>query len=67
MRIMADSPEWIILAAYENVAGCPAPSAWVRAWLRERGIDWIPFQEDRERGIDWMPSQEDAVRIDLAW
>jgi hypothetical protein len=28
---MTDSPEWITLAAYENVAGCPMPAAWVRA------------------------------------
>ena len=28
---MTDSPEWITLAAYENVAGSPMPAAWVRA------------------------------------
>lgn len=31
MGTMTDSPEWITLVAYENVAGCPMPAAWVRA------------------------------------
>lgn len=39
-------PEWVTIAAYEDHPGGPSPGAAVRAWLRDRGIDWMPFQDN---------------------
>lgn len=41
--------DWITVSTYENVPGCLEPMAAARAWLRDRGIDWMPFGRDEIR------------------
>lgn len=43
------SADWITIAAYDNLPGCLRPMAAARAWLRDRGIDWMPFEQDEIR------------------
>jgi hypothetical protein len=42
-------PGWVTITAYENTVGAPPPLAALRAWLRERGIDWMPFRMEELR------------------
>jgi hypothetical protein len=38
-------PDWATITSYENLPGCRQPMAATRAWLRERGIDWMPLSD----------------------
>jgi hypothetical protein len=42
-------PDWVTITSYENLPRCPKPRAATRAWLRERGIDWMPFRDNEVR------------------
>jgi hypothetical protein len=42
-------PDWATITSYENLPGCPQPMAATRAWLRERGIDWMPLSDNEIR------------------
>lgn len=44
---------WVEIAAFENAPGGIRPPEFLAGWLRERGIDWLPFASI-------------AVRIDLS-
>lgn len=51
---MVDSSgEWEQVIAYANLPRTPRPADALAAWLRDRGIDWMPFAAD-------------DIRIDLA-
>lgn len=43
--------DWLTVISYRNEGG--APVAALHAWLRDRGIDWHPFEPDEVR-IDLM-------------
>lgn len=47
------SGEWVPVVSYENLPKGRRPAAALAAWLR----DW---------GIDWMPFADGDVRVDLA-
>jgi hypothetical protein len=72
----APHPEWIAVVRCENAPGHPQPMAAVRGWLRERGIDWMPFAADEVRwslacGLDSEGLRrgryEVRVRADALW
>jgi hypothetical protein len=42
-------PDWVTVVCYENLPGCQPPPAALGAWLRERGIDWMPLNDDGVR------------------
>ncbi|MFI7006823.1 hypothetical protein [Streptomyces sp. NPDC050145] len=44
--------DWVSIIAYENLPGSPGPMAALRAWLRARGIDWMPFDPVTEIRVD---------------
>jgi hypothetical protein len=49
MVMNRDDPAWATITSYENLPGCPQPMAATRAWLRERGIDWMPLSDNEIR------------------
>ncbi|WP_308295734.1 hypothetical protein [Streptomyces odontomachi] len=72
----ASHPEWILVADYVNAPGCPRPAAALRGWLRDRGIDWMPFTLDEVEcrlscGIDAAGRRQGwygvRVRADALW
>jgi hypothetical protein len=50
-------PDWATITSYENLPGCPQPMAAMRAWLRERGIDWMPLSDNEIRDATWLSAQ----------
>jgi hypothetical protein len=42
-------PDWATITSYEDLPGGPQPMAATRAWLRERGIDWMPLSDNEIR------------------
>jgi hypothetical protein len=51
--VEASSGEWVQVIAYANGPRTPRPADALTAWLRDLGIDWMPFADD-------------DIRIDLA-
>jgi hypothetical protein len=49
MAMNRTDPGWATITSYENLPGCPQPMAATRAWLRERGIDWMPLSHNEFR------------------
>jgi hypothetical protein len=41
--------EWVQVISYENLPQMPRPAEALTAWLRERGIYWLPFADDAIR------------------
>jgi hypothetical protein len=59
-------PDWATITSYENLPGCPQPMAATRAWLRERGIDWMPLSDneiraDALRRLGLHPDQPSSI------
>ncbi|MEU9710468.1 hypothetical protein AB0E21_17930 [Streptomyces sp. NPDC047967] len=50
-RATAPGPdaEWVVIASYESAPGGPRPPAALRARLRDRGIDRMPFAGELSR------------------
>lgn len=40
------SAAWVAVVSCENLPGCPRPPEALRARLRDRGVDWMPFAGD---------------------
>jgi hypothetical protein len=41
--------DWAEVAAFENAPGSGRPGDVLANWLRERGIDWMPFADGEIR------------------
>ncbi|MFI5718510.1 hypothetical protein [Nocardia sp. NPDC051750] len=54
--------EWVPVVRCRNVSGGMPPRLAFAAWLRERGIDWMPFAAD-EVVINPMRVQESDGRM----
>jgi hypothetical protein len=54
--------EWVSVVRCRNVSGGTSPRLAFAAWLRERGIDWMPFADD-EVVINLMRVQEPDGRM----
>jgi hypothetical protein len=50
-------PDWATITSYQNLPGCPQPMVAMRAWLRERGIDWMPLSDNEIRDTTWLAAQ----------
>ncbi|MFF4258545.1 hypothetical protein ACFY1L_45900 [Streptomyces sp. NPDC001663] len=42
----AEQAEWVQVLSVENLPGRRNPTRELLGWLRERGIDWMPFEQD---------------------